>query len=132
MTVTQLDGRIRACEARPQVRPRGTHLLVECRGCTPAVLNDPAVLESALRAAAVAIGARVLSAAFHAFSPHGVTGVLLLAESHLSIHTWPEHGYAAVDLFTCGGDPRGALPVLRAALGGELSFQTVERGLLAP
>jgi S-adenosylmethionine decarboxylase proenzyme len=111
------------------VSPRGTHLLVECRGCTPAVLNDAERLEEALRAAAQAIGASVVSATFHAFSPHGVTGVLLLAESHLSIHTWPEYGFAALDLFTCGeSDPRGALPVLREALGGELSFRAIERG----
>jgi S-adenosylmethionine decarboxylase proenzyme len=111
------------------VSPRGTHLLVECRDCNREALNDALALEKALRAAARAIGATVLSATFHAFFPHGVTGVLLLAESHLSIHTWPEHGYAAVDLFTCGeGDPRAALPVLREALGCELSWQAVERG----
>ncbi|HEY6879198.1 MAG TPA: adenosylmethionine decarboxylase [Polyangiales bacterium] len=110
--------------------PRGTHLLVECRGCTPAVLNDPAALEDVLRAAAAAIGARVISAAFHAFAPHGVTGVLLLAESHLSIHTWPEHGYAAIDLFTCGPtEPQLAEPILRASLGAsELASMVVERG----
>ena len=110
---------------------RGTHLLVECRGCSPAVLNDPERLERALREAAERIGASVVSAAFHAFAPHGVTGMLLLEESHLSIHTWPEHGYAAIDLFTCGAiDPAGALPWLRDMLAArELSHVAVERGL---
>ena len=89
------------------------------------------MLEAALREAAAAIGARVLNVAFHAFAPHGVTGVLLLAESHLSVHTWPEHGYAAVDLFTCGpASPEAALPILRAALGArELECVTVVRGV---
>jgi S-adenosylmethionine decarboxylase proenzyme len=106
------------------------HMLVECRGCAPAVLDDPAALEQALRGAADAIGAQVISAAFHQFAPHGVTGVLLLAESHVSVHTWPEHGYAAIDLFTCGaGDPKQALPLLRRALRCELDVQTIERGL---
>ncbi|HEX5660796.1 MAG TPA: adenosylmethionine decarboxylase [Polyangiales bacterium] len=108
-------------------------MLVECRGCRREVLDDREALEEALRAAARAIGATVISAAFHAFSPHGVTGVLLLAESHLSIHTWPEYGYSAVDLFTCGNsDPRAALPVLREALACELAFQSVERSMLGP
>lgn len=113
---------------------RGTHLLVECRGCTPAALNDPQALEQALRAAAARIGARVVTAAFHTFAPHGVTGMLLLEESHLSIHTWPEHGYAAIDLFTCGvTDPAQALPLLRSALGArELELLTVSRGLAGP
>lgn len=113
---------------------RGTHLLVECRGCTPAALNDPLALERALRAAAAEIGARVIAASFHAFAPHGVTGMLLLEESHLSVHTWPEHGYAAVDLFTCGvADPARALPLLRTALSAtQLQCLTVSRGLAGP
>jgi S-adenosylmethionine decarboxylase proenzyme len=116
------------------VSTRGTHLLVECRGCTPAVLNDPQALEQALRAAAHEIGARVITAALHAFAPHGVTGMLLLEESHLSVHTWPEHGYAAIDLFTCGvADPARALPLLRTALGArQLEWLTVSRGLSGP
>lgn len=108
----------------------GTHLLVECRGCTPALLNDAGALQRALRAAADRIGARVVTAAFHAFAPHGVTGMLLLEESHISIHTWPEHGYAAIDLFTCGvSTPSDALPLLGAALGAQaIEHAVVERG----
>ncbi|MDB4987853.1 MAG: S-adenosylmethionine decarboxylase proenzyme [Myxococcaceae bacterium] len=109
---------------------RGTHLLLEYRGCEPALLDDAGALEAALRAAAATIQARVVTAAFHQFSPHGVTGMLLLEESHLSIHTWPEHGYAAVDLYTCGeADVALAVPVLTEALKAQRVDQLrVERG----
>ena len=76
----------------------GRHLLLEHWGGT----TDPARIEAALRGAAEAAGATVLSAHFHPFQGGGLTGVLLLAESHISIHTWPEHDYAALDLFMCG------------------------------
>jgi S-adenosylmethionine decarboxylase proenzyme len=102
----------------PQPRPaHGVHLLLEYRDCAPAVLDDPAELERVLYQAAAAIGAKVLTAAFHRFAPHGVTGFLLLEESHLSIHTWPEQAYAAVDLFSCGAtEPELAVDVLRTVL----------------
>ncbi|MBZ9657440.1 adenosylmethionine decarboxylase [Mesorhizobium sp. ESP-6-4] len=90
----------------------GLHLLVdfwECRG-----LRDAEEIGHALREAAAACGATVLDVMLHNFGESGgVTGVALLAESHISIHTWPETGYAAIDIFTCGHcDPRKALPVL--------------------
>lgn len=109
---------------------RGTHLLIECLGCDRAVLDDAEALEKALRAAADAMGATVVGAMFHRFAPQGVTGVLLLAESHVSVHSWPERGYAAVDLFTCGArDPACAVPVLERAIGArEVSVLRVERG----
>jgi len=112
--------------------PAATHVLVECLACDPARLDDAVALEAALREAADAVGARVVGAGFHRFAPQGVTGFLLLEESHLSVHTWPEHRYAAVDLFTCGArDPEEALPVLRAALGAErLEVVRIARGRL--
>ncbi|WP_371153176.1 adenosylmethionine decarboxylase [Jannaschia sp. 2305UL9-9] len=76
----------------------GQHLILEHWGGT----QDGARLESALHGAARAAGATVLSAHFHPFDGGGITGVLLLAESHITIHTWPEHDYAALDLFMCG------------------------------
>lgn len=83
--------------------PRGHHVLLDLWGVEPAPLTDCALIESVLRAAAAAAGAHVLGAHMHPFGPEqGVTGVLLLAESHMSIHTWPEHGYAAIDVFMCG------------------------------
>ncbi|MBI4706106.1 MAG: adenosylmethionine decarboxylase [Deltaproteobacteria bacterium] len=77
-------------------------LLCEYWGCAPALLDDKQAVEGLLRRAAEAAGASVVASAFHALSPRGVAGVLVLSESHFSIHTWPEHGYAAVDFFTCG------------------------------
>lgn len=78
----------------------GTHVIAEFFGCRN--LDDVALVAQAMRQAAAACGATVLHEKFHKFSPQGLTGYLLLAESHLSIHTWPEHGYAAIDVFTCG------------------------------
>ncbi|MEZ5666262.1 MAG: adenosylmethionine decarboxylase [Alphaproteobacteria bacterium] len=96
-------------------------------------LDDPAALEAALREAALAAGATILDCRLHHFSPNlGVTGVLLLAESHISIHTWPEHDFAAVDIFLCGdADPDAAVAVLRRRLQpGRVAIQTLRRGLM--
>lgn len=120
--------------APPQPPHRGQHLLAEYRGCDPAVLDDRDAIARALDAAARAAGATVLSAHLHRFTPRGVSGVLIIQESHLSIHTWPERGYAAVDFYTCGaGDPRRAHEVLAAALrAGECETMLVERGIDPP
>jgi len=80
----------------------GRHLLLELRDCNKAVLDDLKYLENALVSAAIEAGATVIGKSFHQFAPQGVSGVVLIAESHLSLHTWPEHAYAAVDIFTCG------------------------------
>lgn len=79
-----------------------THVLLELWGVDEALLNDAAALEAALVAAARAARCEVLGALHHRFEPQGASAVVLVAESHLSIHTWPEHGYAAVDILTCG------------------------------
>ena len=84
-----------------QRRCAGRHLLVECFGALAA--SGAADLEALMRKAAAAGGARVLSCHMHGFGGEGVTGVALLAESHITVHTWPERGYAAFDLFLCGG-----------------------------
>jgi S-adenosylmethionine decarboxylase len=94
--------------------PTGTHLIADLYGCTG--LADIALVERALRGAVDAAGATLLDLRLHGFGEElGVTGVALLAESHLSIHTWPEHGYAAVDIFLCGEqhDLDAALATLR-------------------
>jgi spermidine synthase len=80
----------------------GRHILVEFIGCTPEILNDVSVIETAMVNAAQKAGATVIQSTFHHFSPFGVSGVVVIQESHLAIHTWPEYQYAAVDLFTCG------------------------------
>lgn len=80
----------------------GRHILVEFIGCSPDILNDVSVIETAMVNAAQKAGATVIQSTFHHFSPFGVSGVVVIQESHLAIHTWPEYQYAAVDLFTCG------------------------------
>lgn len=80
----------------------GRHFLLELKDCDRQILNDLDALKQLLREAAIECGAEVLGDSFHRFSPQGVSGVIVIAESHLFIHTWPEHGYAAVDIFTCG------------------------------
>lgn len=80
----------------------GTHLLLDLNECDAALLDDIAVVRRALLAAAHEAGATVVGEVFHKFSPMGVTGILSIAESHISVHTWPEYAYAAVDIFTCG------------------------------
>lgn len=80
----------------------GRHILAEFYGCPPEILNDIRLIERAMVDAALEAGAEVREVAFHKFSPQGVSGVVVISESHLAIHTWPELGYAAVDVFTCG------------------------------
>ncbi|MGK5074499.1 adenosylmethionine decarboxylase [Janthinobacterium sp. ZB1P44] len=110
--------------------PLGTHLLADLSGIAPERLRDCAALERLLRDAAVAAGAQVLHGHFHSFGPgQGVTGVLLLAESHISLHTWPEVGFAAVDIFMCGAArPQLALDVIKEALQAtQCQLQSVRR-----
>ena len=92
----------------------GTHLIIELSGCDQSILGDVEQIRGALVMAAVEAGATIVGQSFHKFSPGGVTGIVALSESHLSIHTWPEHGYAAADIFTCGAalQPRKAADVL--------------------
>jgi S-adenosylmethionine decarboxylase len=112
----------------------GHHLLVEYRGCDVGVLDDVTRLEALLRHAASEAGATVLDARFHRFRPQGVSGVLLVEESHLSIHTWPEAAYAAVDFYTCGlCAPGRAADALALGLGAtSVERMVVHRGLHTP
>lgn len=109
----------------------GRQVLVELYGCPAERLMDVPGVEGAMREAAVRCGATVVQSAFHAFSPCGVSGVVIIAESHLTIHTWPEHGYAAVDVFTCGAslDAEAGVDVLTTMLGARhSSLVEVQRG----
>ena len=96
----------------------GRHVLLELRGCNAAKLDDLPFLRDTMLHAAEETGATIIGEIFHQFSPQGVTGVVAIAESHLCIHTWPEHGYAAVDIFTCGAnfDPSEAAKLIAAKL----------------
>ncbi len=89
----------RISEAKDMV---GKHCILELYDCDQIRLNDEAFLRTSITSAAKLAGATLLNLITHRFEPQGVTGLGLLAESHISIHTWPENGYAAVDVFTCG------------------------------
>jgi S-adenosylmethionine decarboxylase len=80
----------------------GTHLLVELRDCDAEILKDLRKVKGALVSAAKEAKATIIDVSFHEFNPFGISGMVVIAESHLSIHTWPEYAYAAVDIFTCG------------------------------
>lgn len=84
------------------MRAFGTHIIVELSDCNPALLSNVDKVTDILVSAAKEANAEVLQTAFHRFMPQGVSGVVVIAESHLSIHTWPEYGYAAMDIYTCG------------------------------
>jgi S-adenosylmethionine decarboxylase proenzyme len=111
----------------------GRHVLAEFSDCDPARLSDVDHVTKAMLQAAEASGATIVAHRFHHFSPLGVSGVVIISESHLAIHTWPEHRFAAVDFFTCVNrvEPARALESLRAALGAErLETMDLERGPL--
>ncbi len=108
----------------------GKHCILELYDCDHFKLNDEAFLRTTVTTAAKLAGATLLNLITHRFEPQGVTGLALLAESHISIHTWPENGYAAVDVFTCGDHtmPERACHVLQQELGaGYYSLKSFER-----
>ncbi|GAN78173.1 adenosylmethionine decarboxylase [Acidisphaera rubrifaciens] len=116
---------------RDGVRFAGTHLLLDLWGARN--LTDPALIDTALRAAAEAAGATILHGHFHHFSPNGgVSGVLVLAESHISIHTWPERDFAAVDIFMCGAcNPYRSIETLKGAFAPtSIQLSEQRRGLI--
>ena len=111
----------------------GRHLLIELQDCNKEVLNDLGFIRDAVVGAAIDCGAIVMGESFHRFSPQGVSGVVIIAESHLFIHTWPECGYAAVDIFTCGDSvqPEKAAHKLISELGAKShSILEIKRGIL--
>jgi S-adenosylmethionine decarboxylase len=108
----------------PETDPTSTapalrHLLVELSGCDASALDDPGRVREALEEAARLAGTQVLDGVLHHFAPQGVTGMLLLAESHVAIHTWPEQGFCACDLLSCRAE--GDLDRVAAALGRAFS-----------
>lgn len=108
----------------------GRHILVEFLNCKANVLNDVAAIENAMVEAAQIAGATVINSTFHHFSPYGVSGVVVIQESHLAIHTWPEYQYAAVDLFTCGDtvDPWVSFEYLKKVFDASYSALEMNRG----
>lgn len=110
----------------------GIHLLIELWSCNTHKIDNLDYLEKVMSQAAEVAGATVLRTAFQDFNPQGVSGVVVIAESHLTIHTWPEYGYAAVDIFTCGTtvNPWKAAGFLRQELeAGDCHIRDFQRGL---
>ncbi len=111
----------------------GRHILAEFYNCDSNVLNNVELIEKYMNEAAEECGATVIEKKFHMFNPYGVSGVVIISESHLAIHTWPEFGYAAVDLFTCGEscDPVIAYDYLKGKLNsGKGIYTELKRGIL--
>jgi S-adenosylmethionine decarboxylase len=114
-----------------QVKSVGRHMILEMWGCQN--LNSIEVVEQALRSVVRDCDLTLLDLHVYPFTPIGVTGVAVVSESHVMIHTWPEHGYAAIDVFTCGeqADPAAALPSLRACFAPErVQVMEITRGLI--
>ena len=114
-----------------QAKELGRHIILELYDCPERRLNDSSLLEDSLCRAAEAMGATVVTSRFHQFAPHGISGVVIIQESHLTIHTWPEHRYAAIDIFTCGDiDMERGVQHLIQALGAQRSdWKLLNRGL---
>jgi len=113
----------------------GKHILAEYYECDIRILNDLELLEHYMREAVIKSGATIIDSTFHQFSPHGVSGVIVIAESHMAMHTWPEYGYAAVDFFTCGErvNPWKAFEFMNEKLKSvRNSTKELKRGLIAP
>ncbi|MCL6583592.1 MAG: adenosylmethionine decarboxylase [bacterium] len=96
----------------------GRQILAEYYDCDHTILNSCSLIQKYMESAAQACNATIVKSVFHLFNPHGISGVVVIAESHLAIHTWPEYGYAAVDIFTCGDtvDPWKAFEFLKEKL----------------
>ena len=111
----------------------GRHLILELWGCDADSINSIEVIQRAMTETVEACGATLLDLRVYPFTPIGVTGVAILSESHMMIHTWPEHGYAAVDVFTCGyhTDPGKAVPVLNRHFSPErVQVMEMNRGII--
>jgi S-adenosylmethionine decarboxylase len=116
---------------RDGVRFAGMHLLIDLWGASN--LDSPELIDRTLCDGALAAGATILHSHFHHFTPNaGVSGVVVLAESHISIHTWPERGFAALDVFMCGScDPYKVIPFLKAAFApASVQVGEQKRGLV--
>lgn len=111
----------------------GIHYLAEFFDCDRARIDDAAYIEQIMIDATKLSGATMIRPFFHQFSPQGVSGVIVIAESHFAIHTWPEHGYTAVDLFSCSDfDYRAALKHIGTTIGARYhTIARVRRGILS-
>jgi len=116
-----------------KMKSLGYHLILELEGCPSAVLDDEETVRTLMTRAVAVSGATMIQPFFHRFSPQGVSGVVIISESHFSIHTWPEYGYAAIDIFTCGDqiDMEIAAETLRSGFRARrLQKMLLTRGML--
>ena len=110
----------------------GVHLLLDLENCDETILDDLDVIKQTLTKAAEKSGAQMMGETFHKFTPVGVTGIISIAESHISIHTWPELNFAAVDIFSCGKDfdlESCAEVITNNLKCGHLTKREIKRGL---
>ena len=109
----------------------GRHLILDAWKVSTELLNDPQFVRQAVRRAVDACGATLINLCVHQFSPYGVTATATLAESHIAVHTWPEHGYLGADLFLCGSaDPRPAMEsLIESFRPGEVQLRELNRGM---
>ena len=115
------------------IQQLGRHILVEYYNCDKELLKNHELIEIHMKQAAIEAKATIVTSCFHKFNPWGVSGAVIIQESHLTIHTWPEYGYASVDLFTCGDsvNPWDGFKYLEEALKAERSESTeVSRGVV--
>ncbi len=115
-----------------KLKALGRHIVCELSGCHPSLLSDINGIAAMMISAAKAARATIMESAFHRFEPQGVSGTVILAESHISIHTWPEKGYAAMDFYTCGDhtDPWLACELAAQSLGASSLLATeFKRGI---
>jgi S-adenosylmethionine decarboxylase proenzyme len=108
------------------------HTLLELHGCDSALLRDSQALKPILSAAVRAGGGTIVTEMFHDFSPHGVTGVIVISESHVAIHTWPENAFAAADIFSCGDSLDHVLierELQKALAAKEVTSRVIDRGI---
>lgn len=116
-------------------RPDGYHLMLELFGCDQENINSRKFLHNLVKAAVKETGLTNLGSRFHQFQPHGVTGFTLLAQSHISFHTWPEFGYVVLDIFTCGDQKQAerlADHFLHKLRPDRISKQVVRKGYKYP
>ena len=109
----------------------GRHWLIELLCCDSALLREVEQVQRIMEQAVALSGASIVESRFHQFSPFGVSGVIIIKESHFTVHTWPEHAYAAVDIFTCGNTiaTNKAIDYLKEAFSaGETQQHFIERG----
>lgn len=112
-------------------RPDGYHLMLELYGCETEKINSHRFLHQIVKTAVKQVGLINLGSRFHQFQPQGVTGFTLLAQSHISLHTWPEYGYVVLDIFTCGDEKQAnqlADRLLKRINPGEVKRRVVRKG----